>query len=166
VNATSLVTHGTAETRAVARTVATLLEPGDVVLLVGPLGAGKTEFTKGIAEGLGIEETVVSPTFMLAREYRGRLRLLHVDVYRLEREQEVLDLGLDDLSGSGVDEAVTVVEWGDVAAALLPSDHLEVHLQAPEASDQDRVLTFTASGPSWSSRSVALAAVVGTGDRG
>ena len=162
----TLVTHGPEETRAVGRTLATLLEAGDIVLLAGPLGAGKTELTKGIAEGLGIEELVVSPTFTLAREYRGRLRLLHVDVYRLDREQEVLDLGLDDLSsgdlGDGDEEAVTVVEWGDVAASLLPADHLEVRLENLSSSDEDRVMTFTPTGPVWGSRSVALAAVVGT----
>ena len=156
---TTLLTHGPEETRAVGRTLATLLEPGDIVLLAGPLGAGKTELTKGIAEGLGIEDLVVSPTFTLAREYCGRLRLLHVDVYRLDREQEVLDLGLDDLSD---EEAVTVVEWGDVAASLLPADHLEVRLENLPSSDEDRVVTFTPTGPSWGSRSVALAAVVST----
>ena len=98
-----------------------MLEPGDLVVLGGELGAGKTVFTKGIADGLDVAETVVSPTFTLAREYMGRLRLVHVDVYRLDRVQEFLDLGLEDLAG---DDAVTVVEWGDVVAA-------ELHARSP-----------------------------------
>ena len=155
---TTLVTHGAEETRAIGSALAMLLEAGDIVLLAGPLGAGKTELTKGIAEGLGVEETVVSPTFTLAREYRGRLRLLHVDVYRLDREQEVLDLGLEDVP----DDAVTVVEWGDVAAGLLPADHLEVRLEPSDDQDETRTVSFLPSGPSWGSRAVALAAVVGT----
>ena len=169
------LSHSPTETRALARAVADVLEADDVVLLAGPLGAGKTEFAKGIAEGLGVTVPVVSPTFTLAREYQGRLRLLHVDVYRLEYGQEILDLGLDDLAG---DDAVTVVEWGDVAAALLPADHLEVRLEpvsitdAKEADtdlptgdedllgDDDRIITFSMSGPSWIERQTALAAAV------
>ena len=178
-----LVTHAPAETRRIGSALATVLEANDVVLLAGPLGAGKTEFTKGIAEGLGIIEPVVSPTFTLAREYqgqpgaagqlgaanrggaetrktsRGPLRLLHVDLYRLDRGQEVIDLGLDDLAG---DDAVTVVEWGDLAVSLFPVDHLEVHLElSPDDDlDQDRVITFTVSGVSWHERQVALAAAL------
>jgi tRNA threonylcarbamoyladenosine biosynthesis protein TsaE len=165
------VTQSPAETRRVGRALAAVLEADDVVLLAGPLGAGKTEFTKGIAEGLGIREPVVSPTFTLAREYpvhgqlhgEGGLRLLHVDLYRLDRGQEVIDLGLDDLAG---DDAVTVVEWGDLAAGLFPADHLEVQLDPvldtdrDTDSDQDRIISFTVSGVSWHGRQVALAAAL------
>ena len=91
--------------------------PGDVVVLAGELGAGKTVFAKGIATALGITEPVVSPTFTIVREYDGPIPLVHVDVYRLDHLQELLDLGLDDLVG---DDAVTVVEWGDRVTALLP----------------------------------------------
>src|SRR5581483_7751535 len=99
-----------AATRALGRALAELLEPGDTLLFAGALGAGKTELAKGVAEGLGVREPVVSPTFTIAREYVGRLHLVHVDVYRLDRMQEVLDLGLEDVP----DDAVTIVEWGDV----------------------------------------------------
>jgi tRNA threonylcarbamoyladenosine biosynthesis protein TsaE len=158
----TLVTHAPEETRAVGVAIAPLLEPGDVVLLAGPLGAGKTELVKGVAAGLGIEETVVSPTFTIAREYvpahPGGLRLLHVDVYRLDTAHEVLDLGLEDLAGDGV----MVVEWGDAVAALLPADHLEIRIELPDdGPDDDRALTFTPSGRSWGARAVALGAVVG-----
>lgn len=170
-----LVTHASIETRAAGRTLAALLEPGDVVLLAGQLGAGKTEFAKGIAEGLGVEDTVVSPTFTIVREYQGRdarpeggLRMLHVDVYRLDHAQELLDLGLEDLAA---DEAVTVVEWGDAVAGLFPADHLEVLILLPDGlPDQDdnlleqqRILRFTMAGPSWAARAAAIAVVVNPG---
>jgi tRNA threonylcarbamoyladenosine biosynthesis protein TsaE len=142
--------HGT---RAVGRAVGALLEAGDVVVLGGQLGAGKTVFAKGIAEGLGVDETVVSPTFTLAREYHGRLRLVHVDVYRLDRVQEFLDLGLDDLAG---DDAVTVVEWGDAVAEELPVDHLEVRLALPPGSDDERRVTVRVGGAGWLRRVDAL----------
>ena len=162
-----MVTRSPAETRKVGRALAAVLEANDVVLLAGPLGAGKTELTKGIAEGLGIAEPVVSPTFTLAREYQGQsslhgkdvLRLLHVDLYRLDRGQEVIDLGLEDLAG---DDAVTVVEWGDLAAGLFPSDRLEVGLalSPDDERDQDRIISFTMAGVSWHGRQGALAAAL------
>jgi tRNA threonylcarbamoyladenosine biosynthesis protein TsaE len=158
-----LVTHSPAETRKVGSALAAVLEADDVVLLAGPLGAGKTEFTKGIAEGLGIDELVVSPTFTLAREYEARpLRLLHVDLYRLDRGQEVIDLGLDDLAA---DDAVTVVEWGDLASGLFPADHLDVQIELGlddclDDFDDERIITLTASGISWHRRQVALAAAL------
>jgi tRNA threonylcarbamoyladenosine biosynthesis protein TsaE len=101
----------------------------------------------------------VSPTFTLAREYEGRLRLVHVDVYRLDRVQEFLDLGLEDLAG---DDAVTVVEWGDAVAAELPLDRLEVQLSRPAdggaASDDDRDLALRPHGAGWQRRADALRA--------
>jgi tRNA threonylcarbamoyladenosine biosynthesis protein TsaE len=159
------------ETRAAGRALGAVLEPGDVVLLDGQLGAGKTVFAKGIAEGLGVDETVVSPTFTLAREYEGRLRLLHVDVYRLDHVQEFLDLGLEDLAA---DDAVTVVEWGDAVAAELPADHLEVRLAlvggagaadggGPDAdadADEDRELVVRFAGPHWHRRAGAVRATL------
>ena len=156
------------ETRAVGRAIGALLEPGDVVLLDGQLGAGKTVFAKGVAEGLGVEDTVVSPTFTLAREYRGRLRLLHVDVYRLDQVQEFLDLGLEDLAG---DDAVTVVEWGEAVAAELPVEHLEVRLamagrSGPDGAgalepDHEREVTLRFRGPRWHRRADAVRAALG-----
>lgn len=157
--ATSVLTHSPAETRRVGRALGAVLEADDVVLLSGPLGAGKTEFTKGVAEGLGITEPVVSPTFTLAREYQGSrsLRLLHVDLYRLDRGQEVIDLGLEDLAA---DDAVTVVEWGDLAVGLFPADHLEVTLELLDEEDRSRVITVTTAGGSWHERQDALAAAL------
>lgn len=138
-------------TRALARSLAELLEPGDVVLLCGSLGVGKTEFAKGVAEGLGVKETVVSPTFTLTREYDGRVPLLHVDVYRLDHAQEFLDLGLE--HDVDADEAVTLIEWGDVAEALVPSDHLLVRIAIdPDASPETRIIEYEPTGASWAKR--------------
>lgn len=156
------VVAGTADaTRTVGRSLAPLLRPGDVVVVTGGLGAGKTTFTQGLAAGLGVTDSVVSPTFTLAREYEGRLRLVHVDLYRLDRAQEVLDLGLEDLA----DDAVLVVEWGDVAAAYLNPEHLEVRLSpvgdTEPAADDQRAITITCHGRSWRPRADALAGAVG-----
>src|SRR5262245_60446174 len=99
------------ETAAVGRELAATLRAGSVVLLVGELGAGKTAFVRGLAEGLGVDPTdVSSPTFTLLQEYRGgRLPLLHVDLYRLDDAREIDDLGLDELAADGV----LAIEWAD-----------------------------------------------------
>lgn len=152
-----VTTRSPAETDALARRVGEVLEPGDVVLLAGDLGAGKTAFARGLGAGLGVREPVVSPTFTLAREYRGRLRMLHADVYRLDRVQEFLDLGLDDLAG---DDAVVVVEWGDAVSGELLADRLEVQLEfVPDDLDARRV-TVVARGPAWAPRFDRLRAAV------
>jgi tRNA threonylcarbamoyladenosine biosynthesis protein TsaE len=150
----SIATHSVEETRAVGRRLGSVLEPGDVVLLAGELGVGKTQLAKGIAAALDITEPVVSPTFTIAREYDGRIPLVHVDVYRLDRAQEVLDLGLDDAG----DDVVTVVEWGDVAGAYLPAERLEVRLEAVVTGGaDDRIITIALGGSTWQVREAALA---------
>jgi tRNA threonylcarbamoyladenosine biosynthesis protein TsaE len=108
---TSLTTRSEAETAAAARDVAARLGAGDVVLLFGDLGAGKTAFVKGLAEGLGVPaDQVSSPTFTLVQEYRGgRLPLFHVDLYRLDDPREVDDLGLDEIA----DDGVLAIEWAE-----------------------------------------------------
>jgi tRNA threonylcarbamoyladenosine biosynthesis protein TsaE len=140
---------GTADdTRAVGEAFAELLRPRDAVILTGELGAGKTTLVQGIARGLGVTDQVVSPTFTLVREYRGRLEVAHVDVYRLERIQDVLDLGLDEI-GDG--EAVLLVEWGDAVEEVLPADHLTIELMGDE-DGESRTLTFTPGGQTWIER--------------
>ena len=111
MNSSARTTHSERETAAVGREIAAHLRPGDVVLLAGELGAGKTAFVRGLAEGLGIDPTeVTSPTFTLIQEYAGgRVPLYHVDLYRL-KPVEVDDLGLDDLTMEG---GVTAIEWPD-----------------------------------------------------
>ena len=142
-------------TRALGAALATELGPGSVVVLSGDLGSGKTVFAQGVAEGLGVTERVVSPTFAIAREYEGRLPLHHLDVYRLDHVQEAIDLGLDEL----FDDAVTLIEWGDGVRDLLPADRLEVELTlAPDdsATEDTRHLTITPFGEEWSARAPAL----------
>jgi tRNA threonylcarbamoyladenosine biosynthesis protein TsaE len=143
-------------TRAVGAAVAELLVPGDVVSLSGDLGAGKTTFVQGAGRGLGVEEPVVSPTFVLVREYRGQVPVYHVDVYRLDRLQEVLDLGFEDL----LDPAgVVFVEWGDAIDTLLPDSYLEVRLTIDQ--DDVRALAFTGRGPRWAGRWERLEGLLG-----
>lgn len=141
------------DTRALAAEVAPLARAGDIVLLSGDLGAGKTAFTQGFAKGLGVAEAVTSPTFTLVRPYQGRLRLLHADVYRLDRLQEVVDLGLVEQLDDQA--AVACVEWGDLAEPALPADFLEVQLSYTDAEDE-RILRFRCVGPAWAARLSAL----------
>lgn len=149
-------TRGADETHALGRRIGALLRAGDVVVLDGELGTGKTVFAKGIAVGLGITEPVVSPTFTVVREYDAPTPLVHVDVYRLDHLQELHDLGFDDLVGG---DAVTVVEWGDRVSALLPTDRLEVLLE-PGSGDDDRTLSIDAAGVTWAERREVLVAAV------
>lgn len=155
---TGLLRAGTTsadETMALAEAVGALLRPGDVVVLAGDLGSGKTTFAKGVGRALAVDEPIVSPTFTIVRQYDGRLPLVHVDVYRLDHLQELHDLGLEELID---DEAVTLVEWGDAVAAYLPPDRLEVRLEAG-AGDDDRAVTLAPQGPSWRAREDALATI-------
>jgi tRNA threonylcarbamoyladenosine biosynthesis protein TsaE len=141
------------ETRALGAALAELARPGDLVLLAGDLGAGKTALTQGIGRSLGITDTITSPTFTLAREYQtGRLWLHHLDVYRLEQMEEVFDVGLPEMLDEG---ALTVIEWGDAIIPTLPADYLEVRLTFG-VEDDDRELELHAVGPSWAARQRVL----------
>jgi tRNA threonylcarbamoyladenosine biosynthesis protein TsaE len=151
-----VTTHSPAETRAVGCALGKLLEAGDLVLLAGDLGAGKTQLAKGIADGLDVRTAVVSPTFTLARRYDGAIPLVHVDLYRLDRVQELIDLALEE----ELDEVVTVVEWGDVAGAHLPGERLEIRLERL-GGDDDRQISFAAEGPSWRARLAAIRSALG-----
>ena len=132
--------------------LAPLAKPGDLLLLAGDLGAGKTAFVQGFARGLGVTEPVTSPAFVLARPYHGRLTLLHLDVYRLEHIQELHDLGISELLDDG---GVTVIEWGDVVAPALPADFLEVRM-TPGDDDDERFLSIRWVGPGWPARAAAV----------
>ena len=150
------------DTRALGRALAEVLRAGDIVLLVGDLGAGKTALTQGLGRGLGVEDAVTSPTFALVHDHPGRrLRLLHADVYRLDDLAEVVDLGLtelvDDPDGTG---AVAVVEWGDLAAPALPADVCEVRLDFGADEDERRV-TLRTVGPAWAAREDDLRRALG-----
>ena len=140
------------DTRALAAGLAALAAPGDLVILAGDLGAGKTAFAQGFAQGLGVEEPVTSPAFILVRTYEGRLPMVHLDVYRLDTMQELVDLGIAELLDEG---AVTLIEWGDAVAPGLPADFLEVRLEAGAGPD-DRRVAIRSVGPAWPPRSRAL----------
>lgn len=116
-----------------------------VVALVGPLGAGKTEWVKGLAEGLGVDpKLVASPTFVIASEYPGRRWLAHVDLYRIESEAELEAAGFVDLLGPG---RVVAVEWADRFPAALPADRIEVRIERPAEAPDEREIELRAAGP-------------------
>lgn len=114
------------ETRAVGKTIGEIASPGDVYLLTGPLGAGKTCLTQGIARGLGAPGYARSPTFVLVTRYQGRLTIHHADLYRVDHPAEAWDLGLEDIVAAG--EGVLIVEWADRAAEIFPPDALWIQL--------------------------------------
>ena len=145
-------TKSVEDTRALAAEIAALAAPGDLVVLAGDLGTGKTAFAQGFARGLGVDEPVTSPAFILVRTYEGRLPMVHLDVYRLDHMQELVDLGIAELLDDG---GVTLVEWGDAVTPALPADFLEVRLEAGEAPD-DRLLTIRSVGPGWPPRAARL----------
>jgi tRNA threonylcarbamoyladenosine biosynthesis protein TsaE len=117
--------HSPEETQELGRRLGELSHPGDVFLLQGELGAGKTCLTQGIAWGLGIQEYALSPSFVIMRELYGRLNLYHIDLYRLDNIEESVDLGLDDyFYGSGV----CVVEWPEKAMSIMPAKHLLIKI--------------------------------------
>jgi tRNA threonylcarbamoyladenosine biosynthesis protein TsaE len=147
------------DTLGVGAAVAPLLRIGDVLVLTGELGAGKTTLVRGIASGLGAAEHVASPTFTLVREYvTGRVPVAHVDVFRLDRVQDVVDLALDELEGGA---CVLIVEWGDAVEELLPDDRLRVELTTEDPAGQidARRIAITSGGASWLERAEELAAV-------
>jgi tRNA threonylcarbamoyladenosine biosynthesis protein TsaE len=134
-----LLTPSATQTRRLGACLASLLIAGDLILLQGPFGAGKTVFTQGIGCGLGIDEPVTSPSFTLVNEYRRgtRLPLFHIDLYRVDSPAEALDIGLDEYVEGG---GVTVVEWPDRVEAALPMEHLLVRFTVSGSSQRE--LTF------------------------
>jgi len=146
-------TLATAEdTRRWGHRLAQVLAAGDLVVLTGGLGAGKTTLTQGLAEGLGVRGPITSPTFVIARVHPslvGGPDLVHVDAYRLGGVAELDDLDLD----ASLDEAVTVVEWGHGLAEGLAEDHLEVTLRG----DGARTVALSAQGPRWAGPEAAAA---------
>jgi tRNA threonylcarbamoyladenosine biosynthesis protein TsaE len=128
-----LITRSPEQTQALGKRLGEITQPGDVILLVGKLGAGKTCLTQGIAWGLGIDDYAASPSFVLVRELYGRLPLYHMDFYRLENLEEIAELGLDEyLYGNGV----SVVEWAEKAMSLLPPENLLIEMEYVAESER------------------------------
>jgi len=154
-----------ADTHAVAAAIAGLARSGDIVVLAGEMGAGKTAFAQGFGSALGIDEPITSPTFTLVHSYdlpapvRGLRTVHHADLYRLDRTAEVADLALGELAEYG---GVVLVEWGDVVEGIF-GDHLTVHLDPdPDdetdelALDRARLIEVAGTGSSWAGRWDAL----------
>ena len=154
-------TAGADETRRLGAAVAGAAEAGDVIVLVGDLGAGKTAFVQGFAAALGVTAPVTSPTFTLANRYQGRLVVNHLDVYRFDDPAEAHDLALPEL----IDEGVTLVEWGDTILPMLPAEHLTVTIRFASAGggagDDERRLDLRGRGEPWRSRWPGLKAALG-----
>ncbi len=168
----TLTTSSPQDTKALAAAISDHLVVGDLLVLAGDLGAGKTCFAQGLGAGLGVDERMTSPTFTLVNRYQsGRLELNHLDVYRLDDIAETLDLDLPELLEVGV----TVIEWGEEIDQVLPVDHLTVRLRYPElpSSDDDavdavdaeaeaegaddaRLIDLEAGGPVWIERLAEL----------
>lgn len=154
--------HGVGQTRALAARLAGLARPGDLLVLSGDLGAGKTAFAQGFGAGLGVSVPITSPTFTLANVHQGdRLVMHHLDVYRIDQIEEVADLSLVELLDG---DTVTLIEWGDAILPALPSSYLEVALRHTDDTaldaDDDRILTFRILGPAWADRTAAVQAAV------
>lgn len=160
----SVRTHSAEQTRQLGATLAQVLQPGDIIWLRGELGAGKTTLAQGIARGLGVNEPVLSPTFTLIREHRGRLPFFHADAYRLDGAEQAADLGLQDYFERG---GVFAIEWAEHIADALPDERLEVLLEG--GADEHRRITITAQGKRyeqrWKQLEEALASA-GFGDNG
>jgi tRNA threonylcarbamoyladenosine biosynthesis protein TsaE len=150
----SLRSANAEETRAAGERLGALLEAGDVLLLCGELGAGKTTFVQGLARGLGYEGSVSSKSFVIMGEYAGRVRLYHADLYRLEDPAQVWELGLDEISADGI----LVVEWPERAPEVLPEDHLEVRFTV--ISESERELTLEPHGARAEATAAAMSKVV------
>jgi tRNA threonylcarbamoyladenosine biosynthesis protein TsaE len=151
----TVVTKNATQTEALGEGIGALLQPGDVVMLAGDLGTGKTTFVKGAARGLGVLEPVTSPTFAIVQEYDGRYPVAHVDVYRLARIQELHDLGFEEL----IEERIVLVEWGDTIAGVLPPDRLEVRFELVADGDA-RTVEIVPQGGQWVARKSQLVDLV------
>ena len=137
----TVVTHAPQETAALAERLGAAAETGTVLCLVGDLGTGKTLFTQGFARGLGVTEEVTSPTFALMNQYCGRLPVTHFDLYRLEREEELDEIGFYEFAEpSG---GVVLIEWADKFPDALPKPHIRLEIERGEKENERRLMFFT-----------------------
>ena len=135
------VTHSAEETRSLGEQLASRLHPGDVVVLRGELGAGKSELTRGIARGLGVQETVTSPSFTILNVYEsGKYPLYQFDWYRLESEEELYELGMDEYLGG---DGIAVVEWAERCPEAVPDSHLLIEITATGEEEREFIIHGT-----------------------
>lgn len=152
----TVTTRSPEETRILGAALAPQLVPGDVLSLGGELGAGKTTFVQGLGAALGVEGRITSPTFTIVHEYSGRYPLVHVDVYRLDHFQEVIDLGFEEMIDP---EAILIVEWGDAIGPLLPTRYVEIEIRMAPPGEEERVITFRPHGGEWVHKLAEMARV-------
>jgi tRNA threonylcarbamoyladenosine biosynthesis protein TsaE len=145
----SVISHSVEETEKLGMELARQLRPGDVVILIGEIGAGKTTFVRGLARGLGIpDSSVVSPSFVLVRQYTtGRMPLYHADLFRLENLPQAASVGLEECYEAG---GVTLIEWANKVPGVLPEQFLEIRFEAPDP--ETRRLTAVPHGPLYQGR--------------
>ncbi len=155
----SIVTRSVGETRDFGEDLAVrVLRAGDLLVLAGDLGSGKTALAQGIARGLGVAEQVTSPTFVIVREYQGRIPLVHADVYRLGSCQELYDLGFDEIFDPG---SITLMEWGNLVDPVLPGERLEIRIRtmgngSSMEDDAERLVELAPCGEAWRARAAVL----------
>lgn len=151
-------TRSVAQTQALAQELAALSRPGDLVVLAGEMGTGKTAFAQGFARGLGVTEPVTSPTFTIVREYAGTdLALHHLDVYRLDQLREVPELGVGEMLD---EDAVMLVEWGDAVLPVLGDQYLQERVRFGD-DDDHRHLELSVRGTTWLARGRVVGEVLG-----
>jgi tRNA threonylcarbamoyladenosine biosynthesis protein TsaE len=148
--ALAVVTRNVEETRIVGASLAPALLPGDVISLTGDLGAGKTALVQGLAAALGVERRVTSPTFTIVHQYDGRFPIIHLDIYRLQSFQEVIDLGFEEFLDP---DSIVAIEWGEAISPMLPRRYLEIEMRrvddTTEDADHHRRLVFKPHGHDW-----------------
>jgi tRNA threonylcarbamoyladenosine biosynthesis protein TsaE len=146
--ALSVTTTSPEETLIIGAALAPVLLPGDVISLSGDLGAGKTVFVQGLAASLGVQGRVTSPTFTIVHQYEARFPIVHVDVYRLDSFQDLLDIGFEDFLDPA---AIVLLEWGEAVEQLLPRAHLKLDIHRSDDPDRpdDRRLVFRPRGEDW-----------------
>jgi tRNA threonylcarbamoyladenosine biosynthesis protein TsaE len=152
----SVVTHSPEQTRKLGRLISNLACGADIYLLSGNLGTGKTHLVQGIAFGLGVKEYACSPSFMIAREYHGRLNLYHLDLYRLDHIEEIVDLGIDDYFR---DDAVCAIEWAEKGSGAMPGNNLIIRME--HMGKDDRKITFVPVGRRYAELIEQLAKLIG-----
>ncbi|MSP79046.1 MAG: tRNA (adenosine(37)-N6)-threonylcarbamoyltransferase complex ATPase subunit type 1 TsaE [Dehalococcoidia bacterium] len=158
----TLTSRTSDDTRHIGRALGRHTQPGDLILLIGGLGAGKTTLTQGIAQGLDTAEPARSPTFVLVAQYQGRLTLYHADLYRVDNPLEALELGFEEFLENGV----CVIEWAEKAPEAFPQDRMEIHIATNkdemhlERSGWARHITLTAHGPRYQALLAAVASAL------